>query len=87
MNNTIEIAKELKIEYRSIKRIIEKYIDDFKLFGEIKKIKGQSTTKGGRPMKNIYLLNDFQKDLLIIYLGNHKHIRKKKQDIIRKIID
>lgn len=82
--NSVEIAKELKIEHRSIKRIIEKYIDDFRIFGKIKTIKGLSTAKGGRPRKKIYVLNNLQKDLLITYLGNNKLIRENKQTIIKK---
>jgi phage regulator Rha-like protein len=84
MYNTIELAKQLNIQYRSIKKIIEKYYDDFKMFGEIKIIKGQTTKKGGRPRNKIYILNNNQKDLLIIYLGNHTLIRKKKQNLIKK---
>jgi hypothetical protein len=84
MYNTIELAKQLNIQYRSIKKIIEKYYDDFKMFGEIKTIKGQTTKKGGRPRNKIYVLNNNQKNLLIIYLGNHTLIRKKKQNLIKK---
>jgi hypothetical protein len=84
--NTVELSKKLNIQYKSIKRIIEKYIDDFKIFGHLETIKGQSTSKGGRPKKMIYILNDAQKYLLITYLSNHKRIRIKKQDIIKNLL-
>lgn len=73
MNCSLDIAKTLKITHKSVKNMIIKYKCDFESYGPIvvKTEKPGKGSKGGKPRKVIYL-NDKQKSLLFLYLGNTK---------------
>jgi phage regulator Rha-like protein len=81
-----KLSCKYEITHNCIISIINNYKKDFEFFGEIeeKKIIPQKGSKGGRPAIN-YILNEKQKILLILYLGNsNRNIRLEKQIFVQK---
>lgn len=75
--SSIELAKSLNMEHRSIYIIIEKHIDSFNEFGEVKKDIYRQGKQGGRPC-DYFMLNVVQKLFLIMLLKNsHEGIKAK----------
>jgi len=88
--NTIKIAEELNVCHYTVMKTIFRYKIDFDSLDknfELKIIreKPSKNSKGGKP-KNFYILNYWQKCLLILYLQNNKIIKEKKFEILRKIV-
>lgn len=84
---SLELANSLNMQHFSITRLIEIYKDELEEFGNIetkKIIQGQGTP-GGRP-REIVILNEIQRDFIIVLLKNNsKNIINLKMEIIKKI--
>jgi len=86
MDKTLILPIKYPVTLKAAVKMIFKYINDFKQFGEIeiinkKPIKG---SKGGRPKRIVYL-NESQINLLFMYLGNTSGNRKYKINLVVKL--
>ena len=90
MNNTnmkmtsLSLSENLNITHKTVTNIITRFTDDFLTFGPIESYKMQPGEKGGRP-KHVYIFNEQQKSLAMMYLGNTINNRKFKIDMVKKI--
>jgi len=88
MNNKIsskDLAKEYKFCHLTILNVINKNMFILETFGNIKKIKAKpgKGSKGGKPSE-FFLLNDKQRDFLLLLLHND-HTKKYKYKIIERL--
>lgn len=80
--NSYELSQELGVEHRVIVNVIRNYREDVETFGEllVEKIKIVS----GRP-REVYLLNESQCMLIVLFMKNSQQNVKRKVDFIKKI--
>jgi phage regulator Rha-like protein len=81
------VAEQTANDEISIKKLIDKYISDFKEFGvmSFEMTKPQSKV-GGRPFKT-YFLNEQQAYLLLTYLANTKIVRNFKVALVKAFFE
>lgn len=82
--NSKVIAEGTNNKHSSIQRILTKYEDDFKEFGQVRfEIRPVKYSRGTNEEK-IYLLNEEQATLLMTYLRNNDTVRKFKKNLVHQ---
>ena len=81
------VAECAEVNYRSVQRVIEKYIDDLSEFGQVRfQITPVKYSRGTNEQK-IYYLNEQQATLLITYLKNTKTVRTFKKSLVKAFFE
>ncbi len=78
------IAKQTKINYRSVQRTIEKHEKALSTFGRVRFEITPSETNGGMQDKKVYLLNEEQATLLVTFLRNNDVVVAFKTELVRQ---
>lgn len=82
--NSKVIAEGTENKHSSIQRILSKYEDDFKEFGQLRfEIRPVKYSRGTNEEK-IYVLNEEQATLLMTYLRNSDVVRKFKKNLVKQ---
>ena len=82
------VAEQTANQEKSIRNIINKYIDDFKVFGAVhfKNATREDGNKGGnQPI--IFFLNEQQAYLLLTYLRNNEIVRNFKVALVKAFFE
>ena len=81
------IADEVGKSHRSIYLLVEKFKNDFEIFGRVSSQMTPFDTKGGPQNLKIYILNEQQTTLLITYLRNNKRVREFKIKLVQQFYE
>ena len=78
------IAEQVKVDYRSIQRTIEKHQNRLEKFGRVRFEITPLQTKGGIQDKKIYYLTEEQATLLVTFLKNTDIVADFKTELVRQ---
>lgn len=81
------IADGTGSNYRSVQKLIQKYQDDLKEFGQVRFEIASVKKSRGIKNKKVYLLNEQQTTLLMTYMKNTPVVREFKKALVREFYE